>query len=103
MSYRLLDKDGQVVHQPAHCVEVNFTYPEYSTSASDTTGYYDVYEELGVPYVFVHTDGGGKLDVVFYGDDSEVLFPFKDGTDEGKVKRIYYHADNTISQFWLRY
>jgi hypothetical protein len=84
-------------------VEVNFTYPEYSTSASDTTGYYDVKEELGVSYAFVHTDTGGDLDVVFYDDDTEVLFPFQAGTDEGKVKRIYYHADNTIDKFWLRY
>jgi len=100
---RTLDKI-EVINQPTRCVRVDFSdSSDYSVSASDTTGYFDVWDELRVEYAFVHTETGGKLDVVFYEDDNEELFPFQSGTDLGKVKRIYYHVENTISEFWLRY
>jgi len=100
---RTLDRSGSVTYQPTRCVKVDFTTSDYSESVSGEAGYYDVKEKLGVPYAFVHTETGGDLDVVFYDDDSEVLFPFQAGTDDGKVKRIYYHVDNSITTFWLRY
>ena len=64
------DYDGKgVTYQPSHCVYVDFTDSGYSEGASGTEGYYDVSEELGVDWAFVHTESGGKLDVVFFGDD----------------------------------
>ena len=90
--------------QGTKCVEVDFTdVGEYSESASGTTGYFDVYEELNKDFAYIHLENAGKLDVVFAEDDTEVLFPFQAGTTEHKIKRIYYHVDNTVDKFYVVY
>jgi hypothetical protein len=105
MNNQLADYDGRgLIHQPSHVRYVDFTNTsEWSRSASGETGYFDVYEELGVDWAFIHLETSAKLDVEFLEDTESTLFPFQAGTDEGKVKRIYYNADNTTTEFWLRW
>ncbi len=100
------DSDGYVVnYQPSSAVYVDFTSPSYSVSASGTEGYYDVKEKLGVDWAFIHLETAGKLDVVplQHDDDGEILIPFQAGTTELKVRRIYYHHENTADKFYLFY
>lgn len=101
----ITDYDGRaVLHQPSKCVVVDFINDTgYSESASDTTGYYDVYEELGVDWAFIQLDAAADLDVEFLDDDTSVVFPFQVGTNEHKIKRIYYNASNGTNKFWLVY
>jgi hypothetical protein len=108
MNNRITDYSGHgIVFQGTNCVKVDFTDSStYSSSASDTAGYYDVAEELGVDWAYMHLNTGGNMTVVFLNDDpdtGEVLFPFQAGTTEHKIKRIYYNQDNDYDKFYLVY